>query len=227
MRSAILGVCFRDRWQVFRGLVRSATRITHTDPKAEWAAYAVALAASHSSLGQISPQGFQAALSLALGAEAREFLTLIAAAAASVERNEPTTAFATSLGQQDGVSGYCFHSVPVALHAWLSWTRDFRMAVLGVVRCGGDTDTTAAKVGAIAGAGCGEAGIPRERVAGLFEWLRSAAYLRELGNRLPGAVCRERPVPVSGVPFLAVLVRNAFFAFVVIGHIVRRMLPPY
>src|ERR1700722_3834593 len=48
MRSALLGVCFGHEPDRLRSLVRASTRLTHTDPKAEWAAFAVALAASHS-----------------------------------------------------------------------------------------------------------------------------------------------------------------------------------
>ncbi len=43
MRSAILGVCYGDDLSWLRKLVKVSARITHTDPKAEWAALAVAV----------------------------------------------------------------------------------------------------------------------------------------------------------------------------------------
>src|SRR5690349_21320078 len=45
MRVALLGVCHGNDLPRMRALVRAATRITHTDPKAEHGALAVALAA--------------------------------------------------------------------------------------------------------------------------------------------------------------------------------------
>jgi ADP-ribosylglycohydrolase len=48
MRSALLGVCYGDDPEQLRTLVRISTRITHTDPKAEQAALAVAIAAYQS-----------------------------------------------------------------------------------------------------------------------------------------------------------------------------------
>ena len=61
MRAAILGVVFDDR-MMMQEFVRASTRITHTDPKAEYGALAVALAANHSMHGQYSGTEFLAEL---------------------------------------------------------------------------------------------------------------------------------------------------------------------
>ena len=45
MRAALIGVCHGNEPARMRALVRAATRITHTDPKAEFGAFAVATAA--------------------------------------------------------------------------------------------------------------------------------------------------------------------------------------
>ena len=45
MRAALIGVCHGNDPARMRALVRAATRITHTDPKAEFGAFAVATAA--------------------------------------------------------------------------------------------------------------------------------------------------------------------------------------
>ena len=45
MRAALLGVCYGNDVPRLRALVRASTRITHTDPKAEYGALTVALAA--------------------------------------------------------------------------------------------------------------------------------------------------------------------------------------
>jgi hypothetical protein len=61
----------------------------------------------------------------------------------------------------------------VALHAWLSNQENFRDAVVAVVQCGGDTDTTAAIVGGIVGCHVGKIGIPEEWLRNLLEWPRT------------------------------------------------------
>ena len=50
--------------------------------------------------------------------------------------------------------------------------------------CGGDTDTTGAIVGALAGLTVGEAGIPSEWVAGVTDWPRTKSMLRRAADRL-------------------------------------------
>ena len=72
-----------------------------------------------------------------------------------------------------GVSGYIYHTVPVALFCWLRWPGDFRRAVEEVILLGGDADTTGAVVGGIAGATVGQGGIPAEWLQGILEWPRS------------------------------------------------------
>ena len=57
MRSPILGVCFGAETERLKHLVCASTRLTHTDPKAEFGAIAVALAAhlSGTSPAPVSP----------------------------------------------------------------------------------------------------------------------------------------------------------------------------
>ena len=185
MRSALLGVCFAERIELLRAFVQASTRLTHTDPKAEWAAFAVSLAAGLACQGPVAPSRFQAALEAALGGDAEEFLALTRSVVASVGRGETTEQFADSMGLNKGVSGYCYHSVPAAIHAWLSHPQDLRAAVLAVIRCGGDTDTTGAIVGAIVGAGVGAGALPEEWIAGLA----TDGRLDEINFRYVGYCC--------------------------------------
>jgi len=69
--------------------------------------------------------------------------------------------FANDLGLERGVTGYAYHSVPVALYAWLRHSDDFRAALTAVLDCGGDTDTVGAIVGALMGAQLGRGAIHR------------------------------------------------------------------
>lgn len=223
MRAAVLGVCYGDDPERLREFVRASTRLTHTDPKAEWGAYAVALAA-HFSAGRSTPEEFHKALAERLSPEAGEFLDLVGQAAASAGRT--TEEFASSLGLDHGVSGYTLHTVPVALHAWMRHPLDYRQAVVGAIRCGGDTDSVAAIVGGIVGAHVGRAGIPEQWIDGLWEWPRSVAWMTRLAERASAVVGgqRGRMLPVF---WPALLVRNLFFLAVMLVHGLRRLFPPY
>jgi ADP-ribosylglycohydrolase len=227
MRSPILGVCYGEDRERLRALVRASTRITHTDPKAEYGTLAVALAAHLSARHQSTPTELQRRLREALGDDAQELHDLVANVIESVQAGKITEDFAAEIGLTQGVSGYIYHTVPVALHAWFRHPEDFRAAVTEAIRCGGDSDTTGAIVGGIVGAAVGKSGIPSEWLAGLWEWPRSVAWMEQLGERLAETISTGNPQ--SPLPFSrsAQLVRNGMFLSAVLAHGFRRLLPPY
>ena len=156
-----------------------------------------------------------------------ELLELLDQAVESASRNETLKTFAASLGLDNGVSGYVYHTVPVAIHAWLSHQQDFRQAIMEVVRCGGDTDSTAAIVGGILGCRVGKEGIPAEWLQGLWEWPRTISWMERLAEQLHGVEVSGKPTrPLRVSPF-GVLARNSLFVAVVLTHGFRRLLPPY
>jgi ADP-ribosyl-[dinitrogen reductase] hydrolase len=231
MRSAILGVAFGDDIQKLTGLVRYSTRLTHTDPKAEYGARAVALAAWMSANGAAhDPMFFYSSLTALLGdkgGDAETLLDLVELAAESALSEEPIGEFAESIGCERGVSGYVYQTVPVALFAWFRYPDRFREAILDVIRCGGDTDTTAAITGAIIGAGIGKRGIPPDWLEGIWETPRSVAWLEVLGKRLAEVAETRRPGFALPMTHLTVVPRNLVFLIAVLTHGFRRMLPPY
>jgi ADP-ribosyl-[dinitrogen reductase] hydrolase len=173
------------------------------------------------------PAVYLHALERLLGQNDAGFLALARLAAASAGRGETTETFAASLGAGERVSGYVLQTVPVALHAWFCFPQDYRQAVLAVIQCGGDTDTTAAIVGAIVGASVGPVGIPSAWQSSLWEWPRSVAWMTRLGTQLASACTDGSPQRPLSLPFLPLLLRNAFFTTVVLAHGFRRLLPPY
>lgn len=258
MRSVLLGVCYGrpEQREQLKSLVRANTRITHTDPKAEYGALAVALAGAISAYGRegkvASADTSIQMLQTELPAEAGELTDLLERVRQSLHKGEPTTEFAATISRkpEKGVSGYIYETVPVALHAWLSHPRDYEQAVRAVIRCGGDTDTTAAIVGALVGAAVGKAGIPTEWRTKILEWPRTLARMEELGIALANMLEREAvtnstrrttghnqgtislnsPVKKEHVPLLnpiGILGRNLFFIFVILLHGFRRLFPPY
>ncbi len=135
--------------------------------------------------------------------------------------------FAISLGLANGVTGYIYHTVPVAAYAWLRHYGDFRATVEAALDCGGDTDTVGAIAGALAGATVGEAGIPEPWLRGIIDWPRSVRLLRTVADRLADQLRIGSPLGEVSYFWPAVLPRNLFFLLVVLVHGFRRLAPPY
>jgi ADP-ribosylglycohydrolase len=223
MRAPLIGVAYGDRPELLKELVRRSSRITHTDPRAEQAALAIALAANLSSRNIASPT--EVVQYFAQHLPGGELLTLIQQAANAVDQT--TEAFAAELGLARGVTGFVLHSVPVVIHAWLRFPADYAAAVISVIRCGGDTDTTAAIVGGIIGARVGLEGIPERWRSHMAEWPRDLRWMQRLGRELAKGIEEGRPrktVPINPIGLLA---RNMVFTGVVLVHAFRRLLPPY
>jgi ADP-ribosylglycohydrolase len=228
MRSALLGVCFGGEPERLRAFVRVATRITHTDPKAEYAALAVALAARLAATeGTVAPKRYREELAAWLDAGGGELLTLVERIEQYLAQGRSLDAYADSLGCAAGVTGYAYHTVPVALFAWLAHPGDYRAAVIAAIRCGGDTDTVAAVTGAIVGSGTGKAGIPDDWLAKLWEWPRTVQWMERLGERLARSCVDGYGEPPLAVSTVKLFLRNLFFLAVVLVHGFRRLLPPH
>ncbi len=229
MRSALLGTLFHAEEPLLVMYCSAATTITHRDPRAESGALAVALAARASMRGE-RPEEYLAhlrRLTAPFGDAGRELVSLAERARASAASGEPTECFAESFGCAKGVSGYMYHSVPAALHAWFAHPRDLVAALEAVIRCGGDTDTTAAMTGAIVGAGVGREGIPARWLEELWDWPRGVAWMEEAARRAADSAARSVRRSALYVSPLRLLARNALFMLLVLGHGFRRLAPPY
>ncbi|GAB4456126.1 MAG: ADP-ribosylglycohydrolase family protein [Armatimonadaceae bacterium] len=227
MRSAILGACYPENRAHLYALVRATTRLTHTDPKAEYGAAAVAFAAAQFACGVPDAPNLCTLLRTFLPDDAAPLLVALEAMADSVLRAETTEEFAASQNLSERVSGYVYHTVPVALHAAYRNPDDFRRAVLAAIHCGGDTDTVAAITGGIVGAGVGEEGIPDEWRRGLRDFPLSYARLLSFAAPLALAVSTGQPGSVPRLPLLPTMARNLFFFLIVLLHGMRRLFPPY
>ena len=229
MRVALIGVCYGEDRDRMRVLVRAATRITHTDPKAEAGALAVALAAhlSASHAVPVTPARYLEELRSLPDIHASGICELVEGVCSSIAAGETGEAFAERIGCAKGVTGYVNHTVPVALHVWLRYPSDFRTAVTQVIRLGGDTDTVAAIVGALVGAHVGKAGIPSEWLADLWEWPRTKAWMEQVGVKLAETCTKGEAGSAVPLNLLTLLLRNAVFLAIVLLHGFRRLLPPY
>jgi len=220
MRSAIIGAAFAYDGTRRRGFVRASTRLTHTDPRAETAALAVAEAAAWIVRGE-SLEQFQVRLSAL--SEDGEWLRVCEIFAGGLSGGQSVKQFAEDLGLKSAVTGYAFHTVPVALFAWLRHHRDYRETIQSVVRSGGDTDTSAAIAGSLAGCDVGCEGIPREWLDNFNDWPRSKNWLGCVALRLAESDSQQ-PVHLF---WPGVIPRNLLFLAAVLVHGLRRMFPPY
>lgn len=225
MRSAILGAYFAQDTVRRRDFVAVCTRLTHTDPRAETAALAIAEAVSWTMNPTTPMEHFHCRL-LELGQD-EEWQSTCRKLFKSLAEGRTVAEFCDSLGLQGGVTGYAYHTVPVALFAWMRHPDDFSEALSSVLDCGGDTDTVGAIVGGLMGARVGIRGIPADLIQGLCEWPRSVSWMERLSNRL--AAQRSSPEPLGTVACFwpGILLRNALFLLVVLVHGFRRLLPPY
>lgn len=221
MRSALIGAFFREDRERIREYVQASTRLTHTDPKAETAALAIALTAAWAATNEEPNVSKLRELWLDAGAADVAWIGLINKLVAAHSHDMSVADFAKELGLEKGVSGYCYHTVPVALYAWLRHHGDFRSTLVAVLNCGGDTDTVGAIVGALAAVRCE---IPSEWIEAIRDYPISICYLRALAHSLE-EIDSGSPGEAPGFPWIALPLRNAVFLIVVLTHGFRRLLP--
>jgi ADP-ribosyl-[dinitrogen reductase] hydrolase len=226
MRAPILGVCHGYDEERLRAFVRASTRLTHTDPRAEEGALLVACASHLGASDEVlEPDRVLAELSRFV--EGDELADALRIVGAHLERGSQPVELADDLGLEDGVTGYINHTVPIALFCWLRYPDDFKRSVTAVIELGGDTDTTGAIVGALAGASCGSGTIPTEWLDGVFEWPRSVSWMRALAERLVRRFFDDDDVGPLPLFWPGIVPRNVLFTATVLSHGFRRLLPPY
>jgi ADP-ribosylglycohydrolase len=223
MRSAVIGVFFATNAQQRRQFVEASTRLTHTDPRALIGALAVAEITAWVCTAH-EPSPFSTLRNLS---DLPEWQILISKMETAHEAGLSVQDFAACLGLSKGVTGYVFHTVPVALYAWWHHRGDFRGALEAALNCGGDTDTVGAITAALAGADLGEAAIPSDLVVGLADWPRSTSWLHRLGERLARQSTTPEPLGALSLFWPALPLRNLAFLVIVLIHGFGRLIPRF
>ena len=221
MRSGVIGVFHHRNPEARRAFVRASTRITHTDPRAEVAAYAVAEAAALACSGPVDAH--EALNVLGACSDDAEWTQALTAMRQAFTRGDDVATYATAIAPERGgrpgfVTGYAYHAVPVALYAWLRHPRDYVAAVTSVIAAGGDTDSTAAITGGLVGAAVGVDGIPVAWRQSIADWPMSLAWIQQVASLRDGR-------PPSNARLAALPLRNLLVFGVIVAHIGRRWLP--
>lgn len=222
MRAPLLGAFFADDPERRRLFTDASSRLTHVDERALAGARAMAEAVAGIVRGEDPGAGWLGGL-----ATHPDWQRATVAIREAAQAGRPVADVAKELGGFQGVSGYVCHSVPFALYAWWRHRGDFRATVEACVRAGGDTDTTAAMAGALAGTDVGEEGIPAEWREGLLEWPRTRRHFRTLADRLAlASETGQRQFKVRTC-WPGLLPRNLLLLVAVLAHGFRRLLPPW
>jgi ADP-ribosylglycohydrolase len=228
MRAGIIGAYFHDDAIKREEFVAASTLLTHTDPKALVGSLAVAtivawdVCRSHVNEGSIDELLSEL---MALSSDDRQWQDLVDRIRTSLRRDDDIDKFAAELGLEKGVSGYVYHTVPVAIYACLKHRGAFADALRAALNLGGDTDTVGAIVGAMAGASVGCSGIPQSWVRGIMDWPRTPALLKKVGARLAQQQHEGRALGAVRYFWPGVLLRNLLFLIVVLLHGFRRLAP--
>lgn len=230
MRVAIIGAFFAADSRRRAAFIAASTRITHTDPKALIGATAIAELAAwivRDRLTQSPSLDAFITLLRACGPDDRDWQTLMDAMDHAARENRTVAELADRLGLGKGVTGYIYHTVPIAAYAWFRHGGDYRQTLSTVLDCGGDTDTVGAIAGALAGATVGEPGILEPWRTGITDWPRSLGLLRVLAERLVTVAASGQPTEPVRYFWPAIPARNLAFLLIVLAHGFRRLLPPY
>lgn len=182
MRAAPIGLFFRQNIQAAAEMAAIDSRITHKSADAEAGSIAVAVGVA-AILQGASPQTiiYKVLEWLPDGVQVK-FRLMAANAKAQGSYTERSLADAIA---DMGAGPHVIQTVPAAFLAFAA-TRNFRDAVRASILCGGDTDTTAAITGALAGTFYGI-----EQVMPFLAQVEAAEELRALEQNLYAA---SRPV---------------------------------
>ena len=224
MRVAPIGALFCDDALLRRQYVQASTYITHTDEKALIGATAIAEVVAWIWREQLSekPKLTEFIAVLKQVSDNAEWLNLVKTIKQGLKQNLAVNEFADLMGLGQGITGYIYHTVPMVLYAWYYHFGDVEQSLSSIFNCGGDTDTTGAILGALAGSVTGEQGIPKQWITKLKDYPRSVSLLRHIADNLSYGF--KKPV-FYFVP--AILIRNIVFLMIVLLHGFRRLLPPY
>ena len=182
MRVSVLGLLCEDN-EKLKEFVKRATYISHTDPKAYRGALAIAVAAKLAGESKkVDPNSFLEDFEKINDSKCEEFNEILKKTIQSVNSKESTQNFAESLGLSKGVTGYIYHTIPIAIHAWLSNQDNFQTGLMDTIQCGGDADTVGSIVGSLIGIQVGAENIPENWRKGLFDYPLNEKSLKEIAN---------------------------------------------
>ncbi|MGL4667466.1 MAG: ADP-ribosylglycohydrolase family protein [Saezia sp.] len=222
MRAAVIGAFYANVPEKMGAILKASTCITHTDPKAYESAWVIAKAASLLAQNplvtstQIRQLFFDTVIPELKGQELRQYLEL---AQTMLAEQKTLEHYLDALSLSNGVTGYVNHTAPASIYAWLCYFGDYQATIEQIILAGGDTDTTAAIAGALAG--MTSKNIPPQWLRSIYNTPLSLTKLEQLAEALK----HQRAPPPTLWSML--LVKNLICLPVILFHGFRRLFPPY
>lgn len=228
MRAPIIGRYHANNKLLRDSFVRLSTRMTHTDPRATFIASGVADIAASSAGTRLSWRVMsklfrEAAVRHASASDAAHVSELNGLLDALDESDGASLSVPEALsriGCSKAVDGYAYRSGLAAAYV-ASHASSVKDAIFQAISQGGDTDSTAALAGALAAAN-GQS-VSHCAMDEILDWPFTLSYLQQhaqgLGQRNTCTI-KEPCYPLQ-------VLRNLLFFWVAVGHISRRLLPPY
>lgn len=226
MRAPIIGAFFANDAEKLDQFLKISTQMTHTDLQAEEGAWVIAQAAAlimrenpkiapienffNIALPKIHSEQLKKSLQLA-----RDYLI--------AKQSFEEYLIAMNLNQR-GVSGYIGHTVPAVIYAWLYYFGDYQKGIEAMILAGGDSDTTAAILGALMGLSIDhQKDIPQRWVSGIYNAPISMDKLMQMSQAINDQNIASMPKISWGLQLL----KNIALFVIVLLHGFRRLLPPY
>lgn len=179
MRAAPFGVYFRNDLQSLIAIAKMDSAITHASEEAEAGAIAIALASAYAvngDTGDLLDELWKVLPDSKVKSTVYSLDSLIDSPYITPEQALRVI----------GTKGDVRQTVPAALYCFLKFD-NYHDAVLASIKAGGDTDTTAAIVGALFGAKLGVQGINQDLVKAVEETDRLIELDSQLYNRSNGS----------------------------------------
>ena len=225
MRAPAIGAYHANDPQKMALVLKVSSLMTHSDPKAYEGALVIAKAASllmqHTLTTAPTDQFFDEVYPLLEGQELKQYLKT--AKEYLHEKKSLDTYLAYLNCEKKGISGYVNHTVPAVVYAWLSYFGDYPKTLEALINAGGDTDTTAAIAGALAGITAGKEKVPPAWIGSIYNSPMSINKLEQLAK----AFAQRDSNLIPELNFLLLFARNILLFFVILFHGFRRLLPPY
>jgi ADP-ribosylglycohydrolase len=228
MRAPIIGFYHASDEVIRDKFVVRSTRMTHRDPRALFMASGIADIVAHlvedpldwPAMSRLFRVAANRHATMGDAAHLDELALLLEALDEAHAKDVLTLTALESIGGSKGIDGYCYRSALAAAYI-ASHSTSVHEAIEFAVSVGGDTDSTAAIAAAIASA-AGKPCHPYPMVR-ILDWPVSPAYLEAHAR----ALSLRHPNDLQEPAYIPQLLRNIVVVLLDMGHILRRLLPPY
>lgn len=228
MRAPMIGLYHAENESIRDIFVKTSTQMTHSDPRATFMASAIADIVAVSLEGRIDWPTMSDLFRKAAGRHAgendedflKELYRMLDTLDTCYANREGCTSGLAGIGCAKGIDGYVYRSALGAAYI-ASHSSSVYDAISRALLQGGDTDSTAALTAAIVAVGSRED--LSSEIGNICDWPISLDLIQEHADEL----CLRQPCDLDEPAYLNQVARNILFFVLDVGHILRRLLPPY